>query len=584
MATQLQIRRGTTAQMGAFTGAEGELAVNTSTDTVHVHDGATAGGFALAKADGSNIGTYAGSFTTISASGAITGNVTGNLTGSILTAAQTNITSVGTLSTLAVSGTVTMDGLTVETTNGLNAVLESANSYQYLQFKNTQETNNYLGFVGNAFSVTAANKKYLQVDGNGDISFYEDTGTTPKLFWDASAESLGIGTAAPEKAIHVKTAVNNTAFVKIESTAADSYPTLALKNDAREYQLTAHGPLGDKFTIYDGTAGSHRFVIDSAGNVGIGTSSPSYKADILATNQLALRLNTTDADGCFLAIQTNGTAKGYLGTSHHLATGTPSENDITLRAENNLQFTTGGGSERLRIDSAGNLLVGQSSTTLPGVGNTTAGVSIRGTDGSFFSRALGSGDTNNVVSINRSTASGNILGFQQGGTTVGSIGTINSAVYIGTLSENSGITFQGTALQPTNGAQNRVDNTNDIGSGTYRWDDIYATNGTIQTSDRNEKQDIEALSDAEQRVALAAKGLLRKFRWKDSVAEKGDEARTHFGIIAQDLQAAFEAEGLDAGDYAMFISTTWTDEETGEERSRMGVRYSELLAFIIAAI
>jgi len=110
MATQLQIRRGTTAQMNAFTGAEGELAVNTSTDTVHVHDGATAGGFALAKADGSNIGTYAGSFTTISASGAITGNVTGNLTGSVLTAAQTNITSVGTLSALTVTGEITANG------------------------------------------------------------------------------------------------------------------------------------------------------------------------------------------------------------------------------------------------------------------------------------------------------------------------------------------------------------------------------------------------------------------------------------------------------------------------------------------
>jgi hypothetical protein len=115
-------------------------------------------------------------------------------------------------------------------------------------------------------------------------------------------------------------------------------------------------------------------------------------------------------------------------------------------------------------------------------------------------------------------------------------------------------------------------------------DDIYATNGTIQTSDRNEKQDIEALSDAEQRVAVAAKGLLRKFRWKDAVEDKGDEARIHFGIIAQDLQDAFTAEGLDAGGYAMFISITWTDEETGEERTRMGVRYSELLAFIIAAI
>jgi hypothetical protein len=128
------------------------------------------------------------------------------------------------------------------------------------------------------------------------------------------------------------------------------------------------------------------------------------------------------------------------------------------------------------------------------------------------------------------------------------------------------------------------DNGIDLGGLNSRFVDIYATNGTIQTSDRNEKQDIEALSEAEQRVAVACKGLLRKFRWKDAVAEKGDDARIHFGIIAQDLQDAFAAEGLDAGRYAMFIHSTWVDEETSEERSRMGVRYPQLLAFIIAAI
>ena len=48
------------------------------------------------------------------------------------------------------------------------------------------------------------------------------------------------------------------------------------------------------------------------------------------------------------------------------------------------------------------------------------------------------------------------------------------------------------------------------------------------------------MSEAEQRVAVVAKGLLRKFKWKESVVEKGVDARTHFGIIAQDLQDAFE--------------------------------------------
>ena len=146
------------------------------------------------------------------------------------------------------------------------------------------------------------------------------------------------------------------------------------------------------------------------------------------------------------------------------------------------------------------------------------------------------------------------------------------------------MSFGDAKISPATSTGGGRDNAIDIASSSYRFKDIYATNGTIQTSDRNEKQDIAELSDAEQRVAVAAKGLMRKFRWKDAVAEKGDEARTHFGIIAQDLQAAFAAEGLDAGDYAMFISSTWTDEDTGEERTRMGVRYSELLAFIIGAL
>ena len=167
-----------------------------------------------------------------------------------------------------------------------------------------------------------------------------------------------------------------------------------------------------------------------------------------------------------------------------------------------------------------------------------------------------------------------------------------------------------------------ADNAQDFGSSSKRWDDIYATNGTINTSDRNEKQDILALTIAESNVATACKGLLRSFRWKYAVAKKSDDARIHFGIIAQDLQDAFTAEGLDAGRYAMFISSTWWETQTevpaveaqeatkdseaveakdaytrtdtfdtlkeapdgATEHTRLGVRYPELLAFIIAAM
>ena len=175
----------------------------------------------------------------------------------------------------------------------------------------------------------------------------------------------------------------------------------------------------------------------------------------------------------------------------------------------------------------------------------------------------------------------------------------------------------GGGYLPTDGNGTTVDNAKDIGSSARRFDDIYATNGTIQTSDRNDKQDVEEFSDAETRVAAKAKTLLRKFRWKDAVEEKGDEARIHFGIIAQDLEQAFIDEGLDAGRYAMFIRGEWWESEVEKTRTvenddgtettetytatetyesaeeapegavkkeRLGVRYHELLAFIIAAI
>jgi hypothetical protein len=142
-----------------------------------------------------------------------------------------------------------------------------------------------------------------------------------------------------------------------------------------------------------------------------------------------------------------------------------------------------------------------------------------------------------------------------------------------------GLIFGPTYFKPYNANDNQLD----LGIAAARWNDVFATNSTIQTSDQNEKQDIASVTAKELNVAKKLSALFKTFRWKDRVTEKGDKARTHTGIVAQEVQSAFKEEGLDASNYGLFTSDTWTDDD-GKERTRLGVRYPELFSFIFSSI
>jgi hypothetical protein len=141
-----------------------------------------------------------------------------------------------------------------------------------------------------------------------------------------------------------------------------------------------------------------------------------------------------------------------------------------------------------------------------------------------------------------------------------------------------------------------TDNALTLGSGSLRWSEVFATNGTINTSDAREKEQVRELSDAEKAVAVRLKGLIRAFKWTDAVETKGGAARTHVGVMAQDVRAAFEAEGLVAEEYGVFCYNEWDEQpevlnEDGTVAqphqpagNRYGVRYDQLMAFIISAL
>ena len=142
----------------------------------------------------------------------------------------------------------------------------------------------------------------------------------------------------------------------------------------------------------------------------------------------------------------------------------------------------------------------------------------------------------------------------------------------------------GVALSNSNGGSGSetgayyptFDNKTTLGLSSNRWSVVYAGTAAINTSDRNLKEEIQDLSDAELRVAQACKGLVKRFKFKGGT-------RKHIGVIAQDVRDAFTAQGLDAHEYGLFCSDTWTDD-TGQEVTQLGIRYEELLAFIISAL
>ncbi len=161
-----------------------------------------------------------------------------------------------------------------------------------------------------------------------------------------------------------------------------------------------------------------------------------------------------------------------------------------------------------------------------------------------------------------------------------------------------------------------VDATQNLGWTTKRWNNVYASVGTIQTSDERLKTDIQSLDEIEKTIALELKSLIKKYRFKKSIDLKDDKARLHVGIIAQDVEKTFKKHGLNAFDYGLLCFDEWGDiyqdvyeEEILEKIGEFGeiiketvisetpkkvliknagnqysVRYDELAMFILSAI
>lgn len=253
-------------------------------------------------------------------------------------------TKLATTSTgIDVTGTATMDGLTVvgETTS-------SNGTYgTKLTYSNSQQSGIIDTFGNHNLEFRTNNDRAMNIAANGDISFYEDTGTTPKLVWDASAEMLTTSGLTVDGAAD--------ATVRVEATSG---------NDASLFLTEAGtGNVGAQL-VYDGGDNKLHFKVGNntdltrmvierdTGNVGIGTSSPSSSAgwgtllEVSGATNAGIKLTETDT--------TNGDySLGVTAGTFRIWDETASAFRLTLDGSGNVGIGTSTPSTSLDVVRAG---------------------------------------------------------------------------------------------------------------------------------------------------------------------------------------------------------------------------------------
>ena len=126
------------------------------------------------------------------------------------------------------------------------------------------------------------------------------------------------------------------------------------------------------------------------------------------------------------------------------------------------------------------------------------------------------------------------------------------------LQIGSNVTVRGNFHSSSNGAFS-------LGTASFKWTDVYATNATIQTSDEREKEDINY--DVSNYDKLFDSLKPATFRFKD-----GKSGRTHFGFVAQDVEKALQENNIDHSEFAAIIKSPDGDDYI------YGLRYGEFIA------
>jgi hypothetical protein len=281
---------------------------------------------------------------------------------------------IGTTSPLAILSSANTGALTLNSNDGNHTGFGL-----YIQAPSTTNTiSSAIGFGVGARKLAAIAMQSYADDDQVGLNFYVQPSATGSAAFlteamrITSAGNVGIGTTSPGGNLEIyagasgTTAISNGSNLIIQNSAAVGMSLLSPDaNASRIYFGTASNNRnafiysdynsGSQTLIFgvgsSTTAATERMRITSTGNVGIGTTSPSSKLQIQGTGTGAwLTINRTDTGSNIVDFTQSGTRLGYLGYIG---------NDLVINnaTASSIQFNSAG-TERMRITSGGNVLIG----------------------------------------------------------------------------------------------------------------------------------------------------------------------------------------------------------------------------------